>query len=110
MKGTDIKGNSPVVDAIAMLQLRHARIICLQGRLHRDKKRRNVGATRVLGVRLGVKFGVRQLAAASSFPNLLGVTLGVSHSLGGRATGESVGIPSTAGAGNKAAASCRTPN
>ena len=29
-----------------MVKLGHARIICLQGRLHRDKKRHDVGATR----------------------------------------------------------------
>jgi len=35
-----------VVEAIVMVQLGHARIICLPGRLHRDKKRCDVGATR----------------------------------------------------------------
>jgi hypothetical protein len=35
-----------VVEAIVMVQLGHARIICLQGRLHRDKKRHDVGAKR----------------------------------------------------------------
>jgi hypothetical protein len=34
------------VEAIVMVQLGHARIIYPPGRLHRDKKRRDVGATR----------------------------------------------------------------
>jgi len=40
-----------VVEAVVMVQLGHPRIICLQGRLHRDKKRRDVGATRGSAVR-----------------------------------------------------------
>ena len=35
-----------VVEALVMVKLGQARIICLQGRLHRDKKRHDVGATR----------------------------------------------------------------
>jgi hypothetical protein len=35
-----------VVEARVMVKLGHARIMCLPRRLHRDKKRRDVGATR----------------------------------------------------------------
>jgi hypothetical protein len=46
-----------VVEAIVMVKLGHARIICLQGRLHRDKKRHDVGATRVFKISLDIMAG-----------------------------------------------------